>query len=413
MGSSRTGKIEEIAARFCAAPLTAETVFLRPAYQRGQFEREVCDLLVAFRHRGIVLSLKSQDDPTSRTGPKLRRWCAKSAHKAAREISGARRTIATHPFWCEHWRRGRVDFPVGVVTPVHALVVIETALSEAGTGTARLPDDLPQNAGDIPITYLALNDALNLVDQLRSFPDLVAYLDARAKLPIAFRRTIGNEHLLAHYYMMHNESFDGCVRPEEFLTYLLVTEADFRRRVVIKREADRGARFIEYIADTLATRNPNYADGLDPETLAHFDTMEQRSNYLMLQEHFGGLRLVERRALGTAFLELIEKVGSSSGSGLRRAWWTDSKPDFLYLLAAVRGIDRPNLLRDGSVILQASLAHHGKQHGMLVIDRDGESFELCLAELPEANPALVKAAGRVFGHLRIITTEPDSLLPHL
>src|SRR5258705_304312 len=98
----------------------------------------------------------------------------------------------------------------------------------------------------------------------------------------------------------------------------------------------------------------------------------------------------------TAFLELIEKVSSSSGSGLRRAWWTDSKPDFLYLLAAVRGIDRPNLLRDGSVILQAALAHHGKQHGMLVIDRDGESFELCLAELPEANPALVKAAGRVF-----------------
>ncbi len=76
MDTSRTGKIEEIAARFCGAPLTAETVFLRPAYQRGHFEREVCDLLVAFQQRGIVLSLKSQDDPTSRTGPKLRRGWA-------------------------------------------------------------------------------------------------------------------------------------------------------------------------------------------------------------------------------------------------------------------------------------------------------------------------------------------------
>jgi len=282
-------------------------------------------------------------------------------------------------------------------------------VSEAATQTARLPDDLPQNAGDIPITYITLNDGLNLVDQLRSFPDLVAYLDARAKLPIAFRRTIGNERLLMHYYMMHDETFDGCVRPEEFLTYLLVSEADFRRRVAMKREADRGARFIEYIADTLATRNPNYADGLDPETLAHFDTMEQRSNYLLLQEHLGDLRLPERRQLGTAFLELIEKV--DSGPGLRRAWWTDSKPDFLYLLAAVRGIDRPDLLRDGPVILEAALAYHGKRRGMLIIDRDGESFELCLAELPEADPALVKAAGRLFGHLKIITTEPDSLLP--
>jgi hypothetical protein len=59
MESSRTGKIEELAARFCAAPLTAEIVFLCPAYQHGRFEREVCDLLVAFQQRGIVLSLKS------------------------------------------------------------------------------------------------------------------------------------------------------------------------------------------------------------------------------------------------------------------------------------------------------------------------------------------------------------------
>ena len=69
-----------------------------------------------------------------------------------------------------------------------------------------------------------------------------------------------------------------------------------------------------------ATRNPDHADGLDPETLARFDAMEQRSNYLMLQEHFGDLRFAERRALGTAFLEIIEKV--SSGPSLGRAWWT-------------------------------------------------------------------------------------------
>jgi len=297
----------------------------------------------------------------------------------------------------------------GAVVPVHALAVIETG--PAATDTARLPDDLPQSAGDTPITYITLNDALNLVDQLRSFPDLVAYLDARAKLPPVFRRVIGDERLLVHYYMMCDESFDGCVCPEEFLTYLLVSEAEFRRRVEIKREADKGARFIEYVADTLATRNPQYADGLDPETLARFDAMEQRSNYLMLQEHLGDLRLAERRVLGTAFLEMSEKV--DSGPGLRRAWWTDSKPDFLYLLATVRGIDRPRLLREGPAILHAALAHYGKRRGMLIIERDGESFEVCFAELPEAAPALVEAAGRILGHLKMISTEPESLLPRL
>jgi hypothetical protein len=408
MDANRTAKIEEIAARFCAAPLTAETVFLRPAYRDGHLEREVCDLLVAFRGQGIVLSLKSQDDPAARNGSKLQRWCKKKAGEAARQISGARRTMEAHPFWCEHWRRGRVDFAAGAVAPVHALAVIETG--PTATDTARL-DDLPQSAGDTPITYITLNDALNLVDQLRSFPDLVAYLDARAKLPIVFRRVIGDEQLLLHYYMMCDESFEGCVQPEEFLTHLLVSESEFRRRVEMKREADRGARLIEYIADTLATRNPNYVDGLDPATLARFDAMEQRLNYLLLQEHLGDLRLADRRALGTAFLELIEGVGS--GPGLRRAWWTDSKPDFLYLLASVRGLDRPRLLREGPAILQAALAHHGKRQGMLIIERDGESFEVCLAELPEADPALVEAASQLFGHLKVITTEPDSLLPRL
>ena len=118
----------------------------------------------------------------------------------------------------------------------------------------------------------------------------------------------------------------------------------------------------------------------------------RRSNYLLLQENLADLRLTERRALATMFLETIEKVGA--GHGLRRSWWTDSKPDFLYVLASVRGIPRADLLRDGPMILQAALAYHAKQRGMLLIDRDGESFEVCLADLPEARPALIQAANR-------------------
>lgn len=79
----------------------------------------------------------------------------------------------------------------------------------------------------------------------------------------------------------------------------------------------------------------------------------------------------------------------------------------------MRGIDRPRLLREGPAILQAALAHYGKRRGMLIIERDGESFEVCLAELPEVDPALVEAAGRIFGHLKMTSTEPDSLLPRL
>jgi len=411
MDPSRTTKIEEIAARFCAAPLTAEAVFLRPAYKHGQVEREVCDLLVAFRRQGIVLSLKSQNDPTSRVSPKVRRWCAKSAHTAARQVFGAHRTIAAHPFWCEHWRRGRVDFAAGAVTPIHALVVIETAVSE----TVRLPDDLPQYAGAAPIAYIALNDTLNLVDQLRSFPDIVAYLDARAKLPVAFRRTIGNERLLVHYYMMHDESFKGCVRPEEFLTHLLVTEAEFRRRILRKVEADRSARAVELVSDALATRNPDYAVGLDAQTLARFDASEQRASYLRLQEHLCDLRLGERRALGEVLHRLWSRMEGKPTGGIHQSWWTDGKPDFLYLIASVRGIARPELLGQGEAMLRAALAHHGKARGMAIIDADGATFEVVLIELqkPEPDPEIVEAGRQVFGGRGTTSTPMSSVLPAL
>jgi hypothetical protein len=148
--------------------------------------------------------------------------------------------MEAHPFWCEHWRRGRVEFVAGALVPVHALAVIETGPTE--TDAARLVGDLPQSVGDTPITYITLNDALNLVDQLRSFPDLVAYLDARAKLPIVFRRVIGNERLLLHYYMMCDESFEGCVQPEEFLTYLLVSGSRARGRWRRSRRSRPGCR---------------------------------------------------------------------------------------------------------------------------------------------------------------------------
>ncbi len=59
--------------KFCAFPLTAETVFLRVKYHKGG-EKEVCDLLLVLRGDAIVLSLKHQDDPRRRTGDRLARW---------------------------------------------------------------------------------------------------------------------------------------------------------------------------------------------------------------------------------------------------------------------------------------------------------------------------------------------------
>jgi hypothetical protein len=397
--------------------LTAENVFLRPARLDGRNgEREVCDVLVALRDQGILLSLKAQDAAEPRHGDRLRRWCAKHARKAAGQISGARRAMRDQPFWCQHRRRGRVDFAAGSVTPVHGLVVIETG--PLVTDTARLPDDLPDNADDTPITYITLNDALNLIDQLRSLSDLIAYLHERATLPMWCRRMIGNERCLLQYYMLNGDTFADLPAPREFFTYVLVTERDFLRLMEEKRAADIGAYFIEHIADAVATRNPDYAEGLDPETVAYFEPPGARARYVLIQEHLADLRLAERRHLGVAFRNVIEQA-AASGTSRRQSLWLDSKPDFLYMFAA--GVERAHALRSGPKMLEVALAHYGKRRGMLIFARDGGGFDICLAdvlprpepltELPPPEPALVDAGRKLFGHLRVFTTKVDSLLP--
>jgi hypothetical protein len=408
---SRTDKIEEIVARFCAAPLTAETVFLRPAYLRGALQREVCDVLMALRRQGIVLSLKSQEVPTSRTGPTLQRWCAKSAAEAANQISGACRSLARYATWCDHWRRGRVDFAAGAVTPVHGLAVIEIAVDATGLHTVPLPTDLPDNAGSVPIAYVALNDVLSLVNELRSLPDLIAYLDARSRLARVFQRRLGDEQLLMHYYLMHNETFDGCDGPDSFLTSLLVTEKDFRRRLALKVDADRSAKAIEYVSNELAMPDPGYATGLDADTLGKF----QPGGYLTLQENLCDLRLGDRRALGTALLNVCSNVERLSERGLaRQVWLSDTKPDFLYLLVSTRGVARPDLLRSMPMILRAAMAAHRKTRGMAIVDRDGVNFEVALSELPEleSDPAVIEVGRKLFGGRKMTTIE-TSMLPKL
>jgi|SRR6185295_1741562 len=173
----RTLWAEKIVEGLSSRPLTAECVFHSPKYiDRGK-QKEVCDLLLVLRGSAILVSLKSQAVLPSRTGDKLVRWINKSAMSAMKQARGALATIAHKPFWCRHSRRGQVDFNPGSIRVVHVVVLTEV-LGEV----VELPNATPLVAGDIPVTYLSTNDFLNLVNELRAFPDIIAYLDARTTL---------------------------------------------------------------------------------------------------------------------------------------------------------------------------------------------------------------------------------------
>ena len=159
-------------ARFASAPLVAEGVFLRPRYLRGRAEREVADLLVVHRRQALIISLKHQAEPGSRSAPKAERWAKQHAGEAAEQAKGAIATLKKRRFWCEHDRRGRVDCDATELEPVQALVAVEHS-----GGVVTLADAAPLIHQGVPFSYFSANDLLNLIIELRSFSEFQLYLD--------------------------------------------------------------------------------------------------------------------------------------------------------------------------------------------------------------------------------------------
>lgn len=163
----RTDLAERFVEQFAGIPLTAECVHYSPQFLDKGIQKEVCDFLIVLRGEAILVSMKSQEDPDSRTGDKLERWILKNAERALSQAKGALRNIRRTRFWTQHPRRGRVDFEPDSIKIVH-LVVATEVLSKR----IELPNSFPLAVEDIPVTYLVINDLCNIVYELRTFLDL-------------------------------------------------------------------------------------------------------------------------------------------------------------------------------------------------------------------------------------------------
>ena len=325
-------KLAEIyAARFASVPLVAECIFLNPAFLDRTLKREVCDLLLVLRNQAVVVQMKSQDK--ERRDEKLNRWIRKETKNAASQIKGAIRTLREHPLWCEHPRRGHVEFEAGYLKAVQCLVIVETQLSVA------IPTDLPEVCDGVPISYLSLNDFLNLINELRAFPEIVRYLAQRAAFSEIAQIPLGGERSLYARYLANEGGFGDCRSYDEILQSLReLSIGDLFRG---KQASDLPAEIVEHFVDSLAERITHWDEGLTPEQVRGFDDSEARSNYLRIQEEFCDLHLCDRRAVGRQLSELRSMIDNSKSEDMAYASARfDSKPAMLYVVAAARGIPK-------------------------------------------------------------------------
>ena len=98
-------------------------------------------------------------------------------------------------------------------------------------------ESLPLDHDGVPITYLSLNDFLNLAVQLRSVPELMDYLAARRSLPPADLRLIGEERTLFSFYLLNDGSFADCAGRSD--ARMAVSAQQDRLRAALQRNLKR------------------------------------------------------------------------------------------------------------------------------------------------------------------------------
>lgn len=394
---SRTQWAERHVDEFLSRPLVSEFVYRGPQALDGN-QREVADFLVTYGPPGILLSQKCQEDPTLRRGEKLDAWAHKAAKKGVSQLRGALRTGAGRPMRCQHRRRGSVDFPTGLPQVAHAVVLIEVLQPVALPGD----EDFPLDYSGTPISYFSLNDFLNVAIELRTMPEIIEYLDRRRALGPDALRTIGEERSLFGFYLLNESSFAGCVGIPDAKVVLAARSRHLRDILSRKRESDRFSGLLEYAADQLATRLPDFADGLPPTMVAEFDPPNDRRNYLAMQRVLADLRLRERAEMGRAFEETITAAAAGTQNFVYRAMHLDSQPDWVYVVGSSRGFSHLTVLERLQALMHGALAYFGKSRCLAIIDRDGVSFDVGLSRAGYSPSMTDHAVGQeLFGKLKM------------
>jgi hypothetical protein len=395
---SRTRWAERQAEEVLAAPFISEFVFRSPQMFDGT-QKEVADLLIVHKDSGLLVSQKAQEDPLSRDERKNELWVLKAAKKGLDQLAGALRP-STRAIWCEHPRRGRVDFPVGLPPITHGIVTVETFRPVNLQSAAA---ELPLAQSGIPITYITINDFLNVAVQLRSVPELLRYLNARRDLPEAALRRIGDEQPIFELYLLRG-TLKQC-HGHEYAREAVEAASDEVDEILDRMpEYHHFSGLLEHVADALATRSATCLEGLPANLVEKFDRGEARQNYLRMQEVLADLPLRDRAALGQQFATVMGKLSGRTQGYTQATAWLDSKPDWVFVFGSSKGWAREGMLRCLEPTMRAALSYYQKQRCMIIIDRDGEGYEVAITgpgETFTATPEDVLNGKKLFSDLRV------------
>jgi len=352
---------------------------------------------------------KCQEDPTTRTAAKTELWARKKAKAGWHQLRRALTRPKDRPVWCDHQRRGRVEFPEGLPVIRHGIVIVEVFQAVDLQPDA---NNLPLECSGIPISYLSVNDFLNLAVNLRTVPELTGYLTARRLLPHEDLRVIGDEKALFQFYLLNGGSLVGCVGRADARSAVAGQRHRVRELLERKAEADHYSSLLEYVADSFAANHPNFTlslpQGMREDT---YDPAGLKTTSLEIQAELADLGLRERSVLGRALDAVIQQLSDKKDGFRFMTARLDSKPEWVYVFGASKNVD-PNEVQSRIMMLaRGAMAYYEKRRCLLVLDRGGRSVIVSLSRHGfTPNLADFEIGRRLFGHLRVTST-PIELTP--
>lgn len=242
---------------------------------------------------------------------------------------------------------------------------------------------------------------MNLADQLRTLPELEAYLKARTVFPPEELRIIGNEEALFSLYLLNGGTFGSCSSRAEALAQLAQHNDKLITIIQQKKDAEQHCLLMEKVADFLATRNPNVPADLE----SHYEPLANRVGYLKMQALLANMQFRDRVGLGRSFSQIIDSMRHQQKGFACVANAVDYLPDTVFVFGSSKKWDQSEIVKLFPLFTQSAMAHYGKTECLMVVDRDGEHFELCLVKAPSVptDPKVIEFGRKTFGK---ITSRP-------
>jgi hypothetical protein len=382
-----------------SAPLLDQAVLHSCRFLDSSIEKEVCDVLLLHRGQAIVIAVKAQD--VRRDFGASRKWAGKSGRKGLAQVRGAYRTLRERPTWCQHHSLGRRDFAAGSIVPRHGVALVEAKQEMiVDVGEALSPDKSGVNT-----SLMSIDDFCNILHYLRTWRDLLCYLDARYRcLQFPDSATLGAEAALLGYYTAMRDTFQGCISIAD--AKLVTARGQHVRDGSAFR--DREAAFATVLEELLACIAQPME--LPPELASWRAAADVTSESRMAtREDFCDLTIQERAALGEQVCILSARVAEEQPSdpvygGVR---FTRRKDD-AYMVVVAAGRDQDALRIDAMDLIISYCVYHGLKNGyaMALNQRDeGLTFDVMVVKNVEFSLEMMAAGEEHFGHIRQRKTE--------